>query len=709
MTIRQTGGCLALTVALACAASAQSGVQGDKQFQGALQKEMVDGDLKAAIEEYRKVSARPGVGRELAATSLVRMGECYQKLGDGQARQIYARVVRDFADQPMAAEARARLAAMGGTATARRNDANDVDDRASRAVWSRPHGGIFGGGIVSRDGRLLPYIDWSTGDLGLHDLTDGRDRRLTDTASFADMSRQRYAGYSRISPDGRYVAYGWFNGERYDLRMLDLKAEGIPQPRIAYDNAEVSYIQPFDWSPDGTRLAVQLRRGDRTGQIALMSVSDGTLTPLKSFSWRDQSTNMFFSPDGRSLGYDLPAEDAPGERDVYVLAVDGSRDVRVAPHRRNDEMIGWSSDGKRLLFASDRTGSIQLWAQSLAGIERQELPRVISSEFRGSSKGVTSAGSLYYLTTTHERSPFRTTSFDFESGRATATPADPGEEFYSVNLQSEADWSPDGKSLALNRRDRGGPVGMLVSVLSLDGHRVRHVRPQLNLCCHFIRWGRDSASFIAAGTDLKDRWGLFRVDADSGETTPLMLSSDGESYNAAALSPDGKELYYQHVTPSAVRIVARTLASGVERELVRRTRGPSSVGPNVLAGLHLSPDGQQIVTGTTDPAANVRALLAVSVSSGESRELLRASTGALEVLMWAPDSRSVFVRRPGSGGTPEVLRIPIAGGEPVKIEWTIGHDTRDFRVHPNGRQIVFVQNNADGATAEVRVMPGVAR
>ena len=88
MTIRQTGGCLALTVALACAASAQSGVQGDKQFQGALQKEMVDGDLKAAIEEYRKVSTRPGVGRELAATSLVRMGECYQKLGDGQARRI---------------------------------------------------------------------------------------------------------------------------------------------------------------------------------------------------------------------------------------------------------------------------------------------------------------------------------------------------------------------------------------------------------------------------------------------------------------------------------------------------------------------------------------------------------------------------------------------------------------------------------------------
>lgn len=251
---------------------------------------------------------------------------------------------------------------------------------------------------------------------------------------------------------------------------------------------------------------------------------------------------------------------------------------------------------------------------------------------------------------------------------------------------------------------------MLVSVISLDGDRVRHVRPQMNLCCGLITWGRDGVSFVAAGgTDLKERHGLFRVDADSGEATPLMLSPDGERYNAHALSPDGKELYYLHVTPSAFRIVARTLASGVEREFVRRTRGPSSVA-NVLAGLHLSPDGQQIVTGTTDPASNVRALLVVSVSSGESRELLRASTGTLEVLMWAPDSRSVFVRRRAdAGAAPEVLRVPITGGEPVKVEWTLGHDTRDFRVHPDGRQIVFVQNNAAGAAAEVRVMPGVAR
>jgi Tol biopolymer transport system component len=707
MTLRRAGGCLALIAALVCAVAAQGGVQADKQYQAALHKEMVDGDLRAAIEEYRVISARPGVARELAATALVRMAECFDKLGDPQARAMYERVVRYYGDQPIAADVRQRLASTGSAAEAAIVDGTSADDRASRTVWSSPNVDIFGGGIVSRDGRLLTFTDWTTGDLVLHDLASGGDRRLTDTASFADMSSQRYAGDSRISPDGRYVAYSWLNGERYDLRVLDLRSEGAPQPRVVYDNADVSYVQPFDWSPDGTRLAVQLRRTDGTGQIALVTVSSGALTPLKSFPWRDGSTNMFFSPDGRLLGYDLPSEDAPGERDVSVLAVDGSRDVLVTPHRRNDEMVGWSPDGTRLLFASDRTGSIQLWTQSVVGLESQGAARLVPSEFRGQPKGVTTAGDLYYLATTYEASPFRTTGFNFEDGGATGAPADPGEEFYSINEVAYADWSPDGQSLALNRRDRAGNVGMLVSVLNLDGRPVRHVRPQLNRG-GFFRWRRDGTSFITAGADLRNRSGLFSVDAETGAATALVLSAEGESHVMPELSPAGAVLYYRHVTPSAVRIVARTLATGVERELIRRSRRGPSESANVLAGLQLSPDGEWIVTTVVDPVTSLRALVGVAVSSGQSRELMAGTTGPLEVLMWAPDSRSVFVRRRGPGGTPDVLRIPTADGEPMKVEWTLGDGTRDFRVHPDGGRMVFVQNGA-ARHSEVRVLPGLAR
>ena len=44
MTLRHAGAWAVFGVALVCAAAAQSTAQSDRQFQAALQKEMVDGD-----------------------------------------------------------------------------------------------------------------------------------------------------------------------------------------------------------------------------------------------------------------------------------------------------------------------------------------------------------------------------------------------------------------------------------------------------------------------------------------------------------------------------------------------------------------------------------------------------------------------------------------------------------------------------------------
>lgn len=706
MTQRSTRWWVALGVIVAIGAgtAAQKGAHTDTQLQAAMHKEMVDGDLKGAIEAYRVIAARQSTPRALVAQALARMADCYRKLGDSQARELYQRIVREFADEPVAREARERLAAMGSDG--RRTS---LDTGASRLVMElSKSGGIFGGGHVSRDGRWLPATDWSTGDLVLNDVKSGQRTRMTDTATFADMSRQQYAGFSRVSPDGRKVAFGWFNGTRYDLRLLDAGVTGPTTPRVLYHNEDVEYVQPFDWSPDGTRIAVQLKRKDGAGQIGLVSVADGALVTLKSFPWNDDSIHMAFSPDGRALAYDQPTAEDPGERDVYVLAVDGSREVQAAAHRRNDEMVGWSVDGTRLLFASDRTGSPQLWAQSMAGLEVKGAPRVVPSEFRGKTMGVTREGALYYLATSHERSPFLTAEFDFERGVVTAAASDPGEEFFSINLVSDADWSPDGRWLALSRRDRGGPVGALVSVLGADGGKARDVRPKLRGFGP-IRWWPDSASFLASGTDLKGRAGVFKIDAQSGIATPLFMLPEITSwYSQPAVSRDGKTLYYRDVSPAAVRIVARDLASGTERVLLTQARG-SGDAPSVLEGLTLSPDGSWIATSTKTPASGETTLRAVAVTSGERRELLAASKASPQVLMWAPDSRSLFVRRSLPGGGPEVLRIPMAGGDSNPVTWPFGSNARGFRVHPDGRRLVFIENRSEGNRAELRVLPGLAR
>src|SRR5438477_12348962 len=69
----------------------------DVALRAAMETETIKGDLKGAIEQYRKLTGSRD--RAIAAQALVRMADCYQKLGDMQARKIFEQVVRDYADQ----------------------------------------------------------------------------------------------------------------------------------------------------------------------------------------------------------------------------------------------------------------------------------------------------------------------------------------------------------------------------------------------------------------------------------------------------------------------------------------------------------------------------------------------------------------------------------------------------------------------------------
>ena len=60
-----------------------------RRLKAAMNTELVDGNLKAAIEQYKAIAA--GSDRAIAAQALLRMAECHQKLGDADAQKIYER------------------------------------------------------------------------------------------------------------------------------------------------------------------------------------------------------------------------------------------------------------------------------------------------------------------------------------------------------------------------------------------------------------------------------------------------------------------------------------------------------------------------------------------------------------------------------------------------------------------------------------------
>ena len=83
----------------------------EARLENAIRHEMVLGDLKGAMEQYKSLLAEPAQSRPLAARALLRMAECQEKLGrHAEAYDTFTEVAKEYRDQTAIAEiARVRL------------------------------------------------------------------------------------------------------------------------------------------------------------------------------------------------------------------------------------------------------------------------------------------------------------------------------------------------------------------------------------------------------------------------------------------------------------------------------------------------------------------------------------------------------------------------------------------------------------------------
>jgi len=656
-------------------------------------------NLDDAVALYEQAAAQ-SADRELAANALLRSGLLLERRGrPDEAQRAFQAVATRYPDfASLAREARSRIA--------RIEPARQANGMSSRQVWTVPSAGVVYGG-VSRDGRYLPYADWgrNDGDLVLYDIASGTSREIPNKRS-GGFEFAQFGG--AFSPDGTQLAYGWFNSEFFEIRIARVQAPDAPTPRVLFSNGEVPRVAPEDWSPDGTRLAVQLQRADKTAQIGLVAVQDGSLRVLKSIDWR-LSSKLFFSPDGKYLAYDLPVAETSDRRDVFILAVDGSRDTPAVVHPSHDMVMGWSPDGSYLLFTSDRTGSAGLWALPVAEGKPQAEPRHIKADVSGSSLGVTGRGTLHTLVrhsnfTGAIRSDIHVAAFDFQKGEFAPTPRSVVQAFVGANNLPA--WSPDGKQLAFISARSGTRV---IMIRSEDSGALRELQPGLNVYGGGPgpRWSPDGLALAIQATDSKGRQGLFRMDVSSGESTPIVLSTrgpvgGGEAVIGPMWAPDGKRIYYSRLDSAARSgtIVERDLGSGDEKELYRSTAARTA------ADVLLSPDGRFLSASEGDwfagspsePGTNRKwSIVLVPTGGAAPRELMRRESHGGGLLMWAPDGRSLFVCSivDKSTWTREVWRVPIDGSQPQRLDLNVdflgplGASDQHLHVHPDGQRVAF--------------------
>jgi len=725
---------------------AQDSRSPEVQLKAAVHKEDVEGDLKGAIEQYKKLANSSN--RTVAAKALVRMGECYEKLGDAEASKAYERVVHDFADQEDAlAAAQQHLAAKVA-----QSEAGVVVQRVAAYPDRRMYGGSsLDGQSISRDGR---YLVFSKPDgVYLQDWAKKTERRIVpktspqesfNAAIFPDARQVVYArtvgsnpGNSRgelyvigsdgsnprllfggkpgeilvlgaVSPDGGQLVCGlWIregNGARQDLYVINTDGS---TPRLLYHPEQSEGVLSTLYSPDGKHLLMWTVRDEHGGnsRILLISVAEGSSRVIGSGTGFGQ-----FSPDGRYISfYRWPNSSSDFRGGIYIAPTDGGKEILLASGAASNPR--WTSDGTRIMFRDQRPDQSTRVPFYTNGQESSDFYsiRVVDGKPGGKPElmkkdvilpgmmiGAAQDGNFYYSYTAEESINVYVVDLDPATGKVVSKPARLNQTFIDSSAGPPR-WSHDGQWLAYVKQVSGNPRALMIrSARTGEEHELTVSPPWHSSRSDPMQWFPDNRSLLAVDR-IGDRFAFNKVDTQTGKQQ-LFFEQTGRdqlNYNAA-LSLDGKVLFFllinRGISPpsdpktvplNTLRLMRQNMESGEQKELYQ-TQSPSIT----FGMLQLSSDGRQLAFIRWN-SNNTTSLLTIPADGGEPRELYRSNL-LDNACGWTKDGRHILVRYSDPNtGMNQLWSVSAETCTQTPAGLTFP-EIGQTSLHPDGRRFTFV-------------------
>ena len=562
---------------------------------------------------------------------------------------------------------------------------------------------------VTPDGKYRFYVeeDGQGDQIFLRHVKTLETHRLTNGPGETDFNDPI------MSPDGSLVAYAWVTpayAVMTEDRLIELRIVGIgTEPRVLYSNRNVLLLLVHEWSPDGKYIAATVFQKDRTSELVLISVADASVRVLrtqglKTLNYNYQWNRASFSPDGRFIAYDLTPQGGWYPRDIFAIPVEGGPEIPLVQRPANDLLLGWTPDGREVLFASDRSGHWDLWIIEVSDGKPRGSPKLVKPNigpiFDGlgfTGLGLTRNGSYYYKAWVPE----------IELYVATVDPATnrlhgPSKLAKHVGYNTSTEWSRDGQYLAYAWGRGSAYEPFVLGIRSPKTGNERRFRLD-NLMRHGghgfePRWSPDGRFILGTARErnyagpLMDSQGLYRIDVQIGSFTPLVQTMGicgMTCIESPVWSPDGRAIFKRRATQS---IMTRDIETGEEKELYRAVP-PDQVRHWPTSNLAVSPNGQRLVFVLADGKEGVTALMVVPTAGGEPRELLRVhEPEVISVPGWMPDSRHIIYASGVAGEKPkfELWRVSADGGEPQNLGLRMqARVPYGLSVHPDGKRIAF--------------------
>jgi len=314
------------------------------------------------------------------------------------------------------------------------------------------------------------------------------------------------------------------------------------------------------------------------GDIWIVARSGGEAHRLVTSAWQP-----LFSPDGTKVAF---TKGVDGNTDVYVVDAAGGVPTRLTYHPDADVALGWTPDGTRVLFGSNRVtfrDLPQLFTVPLSGGLPQELP--------------------------------------LPSGTSASFSPDGTHLAYVPITQSEPDW----------KMYRGGQTTP-IWIADLADSSVTKI-PRDNSTDRYPMWSGDKVYFLS---DREGRYTLYSYDTKAAKVSKL-LDNDGFDIRSANAGPGG--IVYSQFGSLHIYDFESGKAHKVDvhiaADLPHLRPHFEKVKPEQILSADISPTGKRAVFEAHGD------IFSVPAEKGDVRNLTRSTGVADRDPAWSPDGKSI--------------------------------------------------------------------
>lgn len=606
-----------------------------------------------------------------------------------------------------------------GAAVTEKNDNLNIENeipisKAPSVRMIRDNYRYYMGAVPSWSGKYFAFTDYYDVENKPVHVYERETRKIVATVNLGETGGLGVGGIAYhpiVSFNDKYTAFSHSykkeSGRVARITILDIKSKNH---KIIYESEPYCDIRRLQWCADNQHLCVEQSSWDEKeekhfGEVFLISIvnqSIKNITPSKYFgylwAYEFSGKGVFISPDLNYLLYNYPVDKKDpnnGGCDIYLYDIAEKKEKIIMNHRFKNNVVGWSPDGKWILYTSERYNITDLWGLPFLNNQINDFPVPLFGNIGDIVPyGFSKDYSLYFaksLSLSSHQITGRQQVYIASLGNMEEINFSALKPIGNTEVESPVNpsWSPDGKLLSYICSNSNITNLIIETVDSNNIEKFNDI-----FWPHWdYKWGKDGESIYCLGWDVGDEsdCAIFKINLkDLSKTRVVHEDEANGKMERLALSATNSYLCYtiggwnnefgaliKHDLESDKRTVLYTgsdkegMACGYvsispdEKHIAFCTKGYNENFTIVAYKLNI------VSTDGGDPL-----ILFTYQDSKSDRLHLSDIEKHPSFLFWDKDGQHVIFTLPGKEENTLFYKVSINGGEPTIIHKLISRPGR---------------------------------